>query len=73
MRCLPLLFLLFFLQTPAYAYIDPGTGSFLVQWLIALFVSGFFVLKLYWQRFKNFFRKEGAKKSAKKDGLHEKD
>jgi len=38
----------------AYAYVDPGTGSFLLQLLIASLLGAAFTLKKY---FKRFFRK----------------
>jgi len=37
-------------QTPAHAYIDPGTGSYLFQLAIAGFLGGAFVLRLYWRK-----------------------
>lgn len=40
---------------PAYAYLDPGTGSVLLQGLLAGFAGFIAVLKLYWQRVKRFF------------------
>jgi hypothetical protein len=42
------------LNTSVYAYIDPGTGSFLLQGILAAFFGGFFALKLYFQRFKAY-------------------
>ena len=36
----------------AYAYIDPGTGSFLIQGLIAAVVGVGLALKLYWRKIK---------------------
>lgn len=47
--------------TPVYAYIDPGTGSFLLQGLIASFLTFMYAIKLYWGKFKKmifFFRKK---------------
>ena len=35
--------------------IDPGTGSLLVQGLIAGVAAGLYTLKLYWYRLKKFF------------------
>ena len=35
---------------PAHAYFDPGTGSILVQALVAGFAGVGVVLKLFWQR-----------------------
>lgn len=42
---------------PAYAYIDPGTGSFVAQVMIALFVSAGFAVKTFWKQIKQFFVK----------------
>jgi hypothetical protein len=36
----------------AYAYLDPGTGSILLQALIATVASSLFVIKLYWYKFR---------------------
>jgi len=35
---------------PAFAYIDPGTGSYVVQIIIAAIVGGGFALKIFWRR-----------------------
>ncbi len=35
---------------PAHAYIDPGTGSFVIQGLIAAVVGAGFALKVFWKR-----------------------
>lgn len=48
-----LVFLLF--PKPAYAYIDPGTGSYLFQLLIAGFLGGTFFLKTAIKKIKGFF------------------
>ena len=45
---------------PAHAYLDPATGSILLQGLIAGVAGVFVVLRLYWARVKAFFRKDGA-------------
>jgi len=45
---------------PACAYIDPGTGSFVFQVLVALFVSAGFAVKTFWKRIKHFFTKAPA-------------
>jgi len=58
-----LLFLLLFLPTNAYAYLDPGTGSYIIQVLIAFFFGGIFVLKMYWQKTKSYFLKFFSKGS----------
>ena len=46
------------MASPAYAYVDPGTGGMLVQ-LVTGGVAGLFVLaRLYWTRIKDSFRKK---------------
>lgn len=39
----------------AHAYLDPGTGTILVQSLLAGVAGAVAVVGLYWQRFKAFF------------------
>ena len=46
---------------PAHAYLDPATGSILLQGLIAGVAGAVVVLRLYWARVKAFFRKDSAK------------
>jgi len=36
----------------AYAYLDPGTGSYVFQVLLAMLLGAFFTIKAYWQRLK---------------------
>jgi hypothetical protein len=38
----------------AAAYLDPGTGSFMLQMLIAGIMGALFTIKLYWYRLKAF-------------------
>jgi len=51
--------------SPAQAYLDPGTGSYLFQILIAGLVGGLFALKLFWRQIKDFFQKLFGKKPEK--------
>jgi len=39
----------------AHAYLDPGTGSYALQIIIAGIVSVLFSLKMYWRRIVDFF------------------
>lgn len=39
----------------AHAYIDPGTGSYVIQLIIAALVGVGFAVKVYWGRIKGFF------------------
>ncbi len=38
------------------AYLDPGSGSFILQLLIASLVGAAFILKTYWRRINGFLR-----------------
>jgi len=61
---------LFWLILPneAYAYIDPGTGSYMFQMMIGFLVGGLFAAKLFWQRIRNFFsRLFASEKRMEKD------
>jgi len=44
------------LQT-TQAYLDPGSGSFILQLLLAALVGGLFIVRSYWKKIKEFFRK----------------
>ncbi len=41
------------LPAPALAYIDPGTGSFVIQGIIAAVVGAGIAVKMYWHRIKS--------------------
>lgn len=47
---------------PIQSYIDPGAGSLMLQVLLASFVGGLFMLKVYWRRIKTFVSKVRGKK-----------
>jgi hypothetical protein len=49
----------------AFAYLDPGTGSYIFQVLVATAIGGFFAIKMYWQKIKNFFSNHFNKKTEK--------
>ncbi|MFC2155515.1 hypothetical protein ACFLRB_03365 [Acidobacteriota bacterium] len=52
------LIVLFFLFTPGiFAYLDPGTGSYLIQILIAALVSVSLGVKIFWKNIKSFLKK----------------
>jgi hypothetical protein len=40
----------------AQAYIDPGTGSYVVQLLLAGILGALFALKVFWRRVVSFFK-----------------
>ncbi len=49
-------FILLF-PSDAYAYLDPGTGSYIMQLLIAFVLGGLFAIKLYWKKVKDLILK----------------
>ena len=59
---LPVLFSLSLLMgsPQAHAYLDPGTGSLLLQGLIAAIASVSYALKLHWQRVKAYLSGQPA-------------
>ena len=44
--------------SPAAAYIDPGTGSLIIQSIIGAIAAIAVTMKLYWHKFKVFFKKK---------------
>lgn len=49
-------FLLGVLDTgKAYAYLDPGTGSYFFQLLLGALLGALFSVKIFWQKIKSFF------------------
>ena len=43
------------LPTKAYAYLDPGTGSYVIQIVIATLAGGTYVVIASWGKIKTFF------------------
>lgn len=48
----------------AFAYIDPGTGSILIQGVIAAIAAVGVTLKLYWHRFVGLFRRSKSEEAV---------
>ena len=42
------------------AYLDPGSGSFLLQLLLAVFLGGAVAIRSQWARIKKLFNKNAA-------------
>ena len=55
---------LFYLIFPqkAYAYLDPGTGSYILQLIIAASLGAAFAIKVYWRKIKTFFANRSSKR-----------
>ena len=60
-----ILLFLFVLINPAYAYLDPGTGSIIIQAILGFIAAAFVSLSIWWQKIKNFI--SSFTKSEKKD------
>jgi hypothetical protein len=48
-----LILLVLFLPQSAQAYIDPGNGSMIIQWVIAGGLTVLYAAKVYWQQLKH--------------------
>ena len=48
---------LFVFPAQAHAYLDPGTGSYIIQIALAALVGALFTVRLFWGRIKAFFRR----------------
>lgn len=57
-------FFLYGLTDKAYAYLDPGTGSILLQGLIGGVAGGIVVIRLYWAKIRGFFKRSGSGKTT---------
>ena len=66
-RNIILSFYLFFFvfNSNALAYFDPGTGSFILQAIIAFLAAGLATATMTWNKLKNFLIKIFSKKSKK--------
>tara|TARA_B100000427_G_C15186035_1_gene453848 strand:- start:349 stop:579 length:231 start_codon:yes stop_codon:yes gene_type:complete len=64
--CLILLFF-FSLISDLYAYLDPGTGSIILQYLVAGLVTTIAIFKSSWFKIKDIFKKIINKIKGKKD------
>ena len=57
--------ILFSLTVPAYAYLDPGTGSIILQAILGFIAASLATLSFYWNKVKLFLYKL-IKKNNKK-------
>ena len=51
----------------AHAYVDPGTGTLLIQWLFGAAMAAVAVLSVYWQRTKDFLARRFGNTSGRDD------
>ena len=50
----------------AYAYIDPGTGAIVLQFLLAGILGAAIAVKMYWNRLKGFLKGRFSARNPKK-------
>lgn len=55
-QLLCILFLIIFSNT-CFAYLDPGTGSYIIQVIIAVILGAAFSIKMFWNKIVSYFRK----------------
>jgi len=70
---LAILFMYFYLAIPenAYAYLDPGSGSYFLQLLLAGLLGATFMIKTFWTRLKGFFVSLFSKSQDHARGIQE--
>ena len=56
---------LFTFEIPAHAYLDPGSGSMLLQVLLGGFAAVGVIAKLYWHRLTAAFRRNEPKQDGR--------
>ena len=56
------LYILFLFTKNAYAYLDPGTFTVIINFVIALFSGIAAYIAMSWKKIKNFFKKSSKKK-----------
>jgi hypothetical protein len=70
MKKTPVLLIAYFVwvsETRVDAYLDPGSGSMLVQLLLGGVAGAAVIVKLGWDRFKDMFRSQQSKQAKQTD------
>jgi hypothetical protein len=52
-----------------YGYIDPGTGSYFLQMILATIFGGLFAIKIYFKKIRSFFNTLISKGKNGKKGI----
>ena len=61
------LYIVWMSETQVDAYLDPGSGSMLVQLLLGGVAGAAVIMKLGWERFKDMFRSQQSKQTKQTD------
>lgn len=56
-----ILIIVILIPKAAFAYLDPGTGSYVLQVVIALFIGAIYSVKIYWTKIKTFIKRTFSK------------
>jgi hypothetical protein len=59
--------LLLCFSPPAFAYLDPSTGSMVVSAIVGIFASIALAVKTYWYKIKAIFKRDGKQDSRTGD------
>jgi hypothetical protein len=51
----------------AFAYLDPGSGSYILQIIIGTLIGAAFAIKMYWRKLKVFFVRPFFEETKKED------
>lgn len=70
-RLITLTILAVLLSAPAYAYLDPGTGSILLQGLLAAVAAGSAAVAAFWSQIRLFFAQRRGSEPPADDGDHD--
>ena len=54
-------------ESNAYAYLDPATGSIIIQYIVAGLVTCMTFMKNFWLKFKYFFNKKNKIQKNKEE------
>ena len=54
-------------ESNAYAYLDPATGSIIIQYIVAGLVACMAFMKNFWVKFKYFFNKKNKIQKNKEE------
>jgi hypothetical protein len=56
-----------------HAYLDPGSGSFLIQILLASLLGLGYLVKVYWKKITTFFQRLFSKNKTNQDDVQRED
>jgi hypothetical protein len=68
-RCMIIANVMFFMLLPiknAFAYLDPGTGSMMIQALLAVIAAVSVSIGVFWRRLRSFFSRMFGQNSSDK-------